>query len=503
MIKATLLTITCIIGVPGLFSQDNIKLRKILPIIDSLYKAASIKHHLPGMVYGIVYNGQLVQTGETGNSNISLQLLADSSSAFHIASMTKSFTAMAILQLRDKGKLSLDEPAYLYIPELKNQKAASPDAAPITIRHLLTHSAGFPEDNPWGDRQLAISNAQMITMIKKGISFSNPPGIAYEYSNFAYALLGYIIKKISGKYYVDYITDQVLRPLGMTNTYFEYADVADNKLAHGYRWLNNNWAEQPMLHNGAYGAMGGMITTMTDFVKYLSMHLAAWPPSSDNKNYVLKKSSLREMHHPWQLRDLDTAFAYRPGKKCPIVTAYGYGLRWSKDCEGKIMIGHSGGLPGFGSNWTFMPDYGLGVVCFANSTYAPASVINANILDTLIKLAHLSPRPIPVSPILEQRRNELIKLLPGWLNAPSSGIFAENFFHDYFTDSLKKDAMEIFQQAGKITGSTPIVAENNLRGYFILEGEKSDIKIYFTLTPETPALVQEYRIHQINKGERK
>jgi CubicO group peptidase (beta-lactamase class C family) len=413
--------------------------------------------------------------------------------------MTKSFTAMAIVQLRDKGKLQLDDPAYLYIPELKNQQMASADAPPITIRNLLTHSAGFPEDNPWGDRQRAVTDSQMMAMIKKGISFSNPPGMTYEYSNLGFAMLGYIIKKVSGKSYVDYITQNILLPLGMNSTSFEYSQVAENKLAHGYRWLNNDWVEQPMLHNGAYGAMGGMITTLSDFVKYVSMHLSAWPPSSDAKKYILKNSSLREMQKPWQLRGLDMAFTYASGRACPTMTGYGYGLRWSKDCEGKVIVGHSGGLPGFGSNWSFMPDFGLGVICFANSTYAPVSALNGDILDTIVRLAHLQPRPVAVAPILEQRKNQLLQLLPGWNNARSSGIFAENFFLDYFTDSLKKEAGLIFTKAGKITGVKPFVAENNLRGYFIIEGEKANIKVYFTLTPETPPLIQEYKITEMAK----
>ncbi|MEJ7739214.1 MAG: serine hydrolase domain-containing protein [Chitinophagaceae bacterium] len=484
----------------ALLSQEQASISKTLPVIDSLYKAHSVKYNLPGMVYGVIYNGKLVQSGNTGYGNIPKKYFADSSSAFHIASMTKSFVAVAILQLRDQGKLRLDDPVYLYIPELKNQKLPSADAPPITIRNLLTHSAGFPEDNPWGDRQLDVSDEEMIAMIKKGISFSNAPGISYEYSNMGFAMLGYIIKKVTGQGYVDYITLHILRPLGMNNTWLEYSKVAENKLAHGYRLLNGVWVEQPMLHNGAYGAMGGMITTMSDFAKYVSMHLSAWPPSSDRKNVVLKNSSLREMHKLWQLRGLDPAFTFGGGKACPTVTGYGYGLRWSQDCEGKTMVGHSGGLPGFGSNWSFLPDYGLGVVCFANSTYAPAAVINTNILDTLVKLAGLHPRPVAISPILEQRKNELIKLLPGWDNATSSGIFAENFFFDYFVDSLKKEATEIFTKAGKIKGFKPFVPENNLRGYFIIEGERSDVKVYFTLTPETPALIQEYSINEIKKG---
>jgi hypothetical protein len=111
-----------------------------------------------------------------------------------------------------------------------------------------------------------------------------------------------------------------------------------------------------------------------------------------------------------------------------------------------------------------------------------------------VKLAKLQPRQLPPSSILTQRRNEIVKLLPDFSAAKSSGIFAENFFLDYFTDSLKKEAAAIFEKAGKITNVNEVVPENQLRGYFTIDFEKGKAQINFTLTPETPALIQEYHI---------
>jgi hypothetical protein len=177
-----------------------------------------------------------------------------------------------------------------------------------------------------------------------------------------------------------------------------------------------------------------------------------------------------------------------------LVSSYGFGLRWSKDCKGRTFVGHTGGLPGFGSNWVMLTDYGVGVIAFSNLTYANASAINMQVLDTLVALAGLKPRKIPVSPILEQRKKELVALLPGWENARDSKIFAENFFLDYFVDSLKKEAAEIFARAGKIIRAGEFQADNKLRGSFILEGERGNIEVRFTLTPGNPALIQEYHI---------
>lgn len=170
-----------------------------------------------------------------------------------------------------------------------------------------------------------------------------------------------------------------------------------------------------------------------------------------------------------------------------------------KDCDGKTYISHSGGLPGFGSQWRIMPEYGIGVVAFANRTYSPFGTVNLRVLDTLIKLAGLQPSQLPPSAILEKRKNELVKLLPDWNKAEQSGIFAENFFPDYPIDTLKMQARDLYTKAGKIISVKEMKAENQLRGSFVLQGEKKDIEIYFTLSPENPPLIQEYHIRELPK----
>lgn len=481
---------------PAAFTDPD-RLKKIeatFPVIDALYKKYAEDNHWPGMAYGIVVDGKLVYTGNFGYTDLELKTPVTAKSDFRIASMTKSLTAMAILKLRDEGKLKLDDPAYLYIPEMKNNKYLTKDAAPITIRHLLTHAAGYPEDNPWGDRQLAVSDEQLLNIYRKGVSFSNNPGQGYEYSNLGFATLGYILKKVSGKTYEDYITENILKPLGMTHTYWEYTKVPKAQLALGYRWLDGKWIAQPLLHDGAYGAMGGLITTIEDFYKYMAVHMNAWPIRDDAEAGPVKRSSIREMQYPWDVSYLTANAHTTTGRLCPTVAAYAYGLRWAKDCDNKVYVGHTGGLPGFGSNWNILPDYGVGVVSFANLTYANAGRANLIALDTLVALSGIKPRELPGSAVLEKRKNELVKLLPNWADPQATGIFADNFFMDYFPDKLKAEATAIYTKAGKIISVGEVVPENNLRGYFIMKGEKANIRVSFTLTPENPALVQAYSI---------
>jgi hypothetical protein len=200
------------------------------------------------------------------------------------------------------------------------------------------------------------------------------------------------------------------------------------------------------------------------------------------------------MQQPWTFNNLNSHFSYNGTDVCPMVSMYAYGIRWTKDCKGRTMVGHTGGLPGFGSNWMILPDYGVGVICFANLTYASTATMNAQALDTMIGLAHLTPRAVPVSTILMQRQKELAALLPEWKGAKESGIFAVNFWQDYFVDSLRKEAEALYARVGKIVRVGEMHAENGLRGWFLLEGERGDIEVRFTLTPEPEPRIQEFHM---------
>ncbi|MGW8284076.1 MAG: serine hydrolase domain-containing protein, partial [Gemmatimonadota bacterium] len=334
----------------------------------------------------------------------------------------------------------------------------------ITIRHLLTHSAGFPEDNPWGDRQLADSDAELMELIAGGVSFSNVPGIAFEYANLGFALLGQIVQVVSGMDFRDYTREHIFEPLGMTSTVWEYENAPMDRLALGYAWQDEAWVNIPLEHHGSFGAMGGLITSIEDFNAYVALHVSAWPPRSEPDTGPLKRSSLREMHQPWRFASLIPDFEYPDGRKCPSVRAYGYGLRWQEDCDGRVMIGHTGGLPGFGSNWLMMPEYGLAVMSFDNRTYGGTSTLNMAVLDSIIAVTGIEPRKLPASEILTRRKNQLFALFPDWEGAEDSGIFADNFFKDNRLSDIVEATRKVYENAGGITGAGPVVPENQLRG---------------------------------------
>lgn len=308
--------------------------------VAQMFREYGERQHMPGLAYGVLVDGNLVLSGGFGFANLDTQAPADTRSLFRIASMSKSFTALAILQLRDAGKLNLDDPASAYLPEMAGLTYLTTDAPTITIRHLMTHSAGFPEDNPWGDRQLADADEELMALIANGVSFSNVPGVEYEYSNLGFALLGQIVQAVSGMEFQDYTRQYIFEPLGMRHTVWEYEQAAAERLALGYDWQDESWINIPLEHHGAFGAMGGLITSIEDFATYVALHLAAWPPRSDPDDGPLRRSSLREMHHPWRFASLMSDFRYPNGRQCPAARAYAYGLSWMRECDDKVMIGH-------------------------------------------------------------------------------------------------------------------------------------------------------------------
>ena len=473
------------------FNQSNRleRLRTALPEVEKLFSDFAQKNQIPGYAFGIVLDGQLAFRGAGGEINLVKKYKASPSALFRIASMTKSITAMAILQLRDAGKLSLGDPVSKFLPEMALVTPLSTDAPPPTIFNLLTMTAGFPEDNPWGDRQLEDSEQEFKEFLRSGISFSTIPSSGYEYSNLGYAMLGSIISRVAGMPYQKYIEETIFKPLGMNDTHWEYEGLPEKTLALGYRWEDKQWKLEPMLHDGVYGAMGGLITSIEDYGKYLAFHLSAWPARNSPESGPVSRGSVREMHKMTEPR-LNADARDREGNPCPLMIAYGYGLRIQKDCKGVLQVAHSGGLPGFGSNFTFLPEYGIGVILFANRTYAPATAANNQVLQAIQRIAALEPRQLPVSDILALRKEQVFRLLQSWEVRPGEDFLAENFFLDSDLEHRRIEAENIFATTGKPLEAGPLVPENQLRGTFRIRCEKRSVEVFFSLSPEKDPKVQ-------------
>ncbi len=471
-------------------SARDATLRAALPDVDRIMREFTTREHIPGAAWGVIIDGRLAHIGVTGYREVPSKSPVDSNTVFRIASMTKSFTAMAILKLRDAGKLSLDDPAERYVPELARLKYPTTDSPKITIRHLLSHAGGFPEDNPWGDQQLARTDEELSQMIKRGIPFSNAPGVAYEYSNYGFAILGRIVTRVSGMPYNDYVATNILRPLGMRSTTLSPASVPANRLAHGYRWEDEQWKEEAQLPDGAFGPMGGMLTSLSDLGSYVSAFLAAWPPRDGAETGPLRRASLREMQQ-----------VSRPGASSAVRDAtgnlrlntggYGFGLRVSTNCSFAHVVAHSGGLPGFGSQMRWLPEYGVGIIAFGNRTYSGWSQPIDSAMAALAKTGGLQFRmPVP-APALIAARAQVTQLVLNWDDKLARSLAAENLFLDRSIVRRAADVAALRSKAGSCSaGSGFAFVENALRGQWILPCERGNLLVSITLAPTTPTQVQ-------------
>ena len=398
----------CVLGVVG--GESFVATQSNYADVDRLFEDFAAANHVPGAAWGIVVDGRLVHSGAAGFRELDTKSTPNADTVFRIASMTKSFTAMSVLKLRDEGKLSLDDPAERYVPELASLKYPTTDSPKITIRHLLSHSTGFPEDNPWGDQQLSISDERFSAMLRGGIPFSNAPGLAYEYSNYGFMILGRVVSRVSGIPYADYVSANILKPLGMTSTTLEPSAVPPNRLAHGYRWEDERWKEERQLPHGAGGSMGGMLTSINDLSKYVSVYLSAWPPHDGPETAPIRRASLREMQQLWRpagatvTRDASGAVQLTNG-------GYAFGLRVSQTCSFRYIVSHTGGLPGFGSIMQWLPDYGVGIIAFGNLTYTGWTRVVTNAFDALAKDGRITPRPVQPSKALTDAQANVSRLV--------------------------------------------------------------------------------------------
>jgi CubicO group peptidase (beta-lactamase class C family) len=458
--------------------------------VDRLLTAFATQNHVPGAAWGIVVDGEVAHVGTTGLRELASKSPVDRDSVFRIASMTKSFTAMSILKLRDEGKLSLEDPAERYVPELKGLAYPTTDSPRITIRHLLSHAEGFPEDNPWGDQQLADTEEQLSGMLRAGLPFSNAPGVAYEYSNFGFAILGRVVANVSKMKYTDYVAANILKPLGMTSTTLEPKEVPAAKLAHGYRWEDEQWKEEPLLSNGSFGSMGGMLTSVRDLSRYVGVFLAAWPPHDGPETAPVRRASLREMQQVW--RPAPASVTRDPAGGIQLnAGGYGFGLRVSQSCSFRHVVAHGGGLPGFGSIMTWLPEYGVGIVAFGNLTYTSWGRVATTAFDTLVKIGGIRPRSPRPSPALTAARDDVSKLIVRWDDAAAEKMAAGNLFLDRSKARRKAEIDALRTNVGACTppGGFDVV-ENALRGQWTMSCERGRLQVAITLAPTMPPTVQ-------------
>ncbi len=275
------------------------ELDKLRPQFESVLK----QHGIVGGGFALVRDQGQAQTIAFGEARADSHRRIDDATVYNWASITKTMTAIAILQLRDRGKLSLDDPAVRYVPELREVHDSFGSIDAITIRQLLTHSAGFRNPTwPWDCDDPSNCDwqpfeptrwAQVAAMLPyTHIAFA--PGSRWSYSNLGYVFLGQIIERLSGDDFEVYIDKNILKPLGMTESYFDVAPYfLEDHVSASYLRAGAKLAPQPFnFDTGITTSNSGLKAPITDMAKYLRFLIG--DPANPRYEIVLKRSSLEE-----------------------------------------------------------------------------------------------------------------------------------------------------------------------------------------------------------------
>ncbi len=467
------------------------------PEIDALFAKFQTDAHVPGLVYGVVKDGKLVYVKANGVQELTEKRPVTPDTLFRIASMTKAFTALSILKLRDDGKLSLDDLAEKHIPEMKGWKYPTVDSPRIRVRDLLQHVGGFVTDDPWGDRQQVLPEADFTTMIKAGVPFSRTPQMAHEYSNFGYALLGRIVTKSSGMPYKEYVNQTILIPLGMSSSGYEVTDWPIDRRAIGYSWENDAWAEEPTMKDGAFNSMGGLQVSANDYAKWVAFLLSAWPPRDDADNGPVKRATVREMAQGLNFVTVANRTGASGATACKQAAAYAMGWRVAQDCDLGLTMAHGGGYPGYGSHIMLMPEYGVGVFAMANRTYAGPSAPAWDSAVAMHKAGLLKKREVPVSAAVAKAHEAAQKAYSVGSLAPIEDTLAMNFVMDRSADNWEKELAGLKTQVGECAKVDSLKADSAMSGTYRWSCERGEIDGQLLLAPTNPPTIQAWRMRVV------
>jgi CubicO group peptidase (beta-lactamase class C family) len=352
-------------------------------LVDNLYGDMKGKV-VPAASVLVARDGKIIYKKAFGYQNIGQKTMATPETKFRIGSITKQFTASAILRLQEEGKLQITDKLSKYLPDF-------PRGDEVTIHHLLTHTSGihsYTGKSDFMDKVTApISTSDLISYFKND-PYDFNPGDEFRYNNSGYFLLGYIIEKVSGKSYPQYLKDNFFTPLQMTNTGVHEASLKLEHEATGYEKSGAGFKPSANWNMTWAGGAGALYSTVEDLYK--------WNEAVFNGK-VLKPESMKAAFTPVKLNN----------GQAPSGTSYGYGW-FLGDFRGEQIIQHGGGLHGFISQLSRYPKENLTVVILTN--IAPPEVnMDANPIAEFYLYDKMDAQPsysVKASPVVDVKNYE-------------------------------------------------------------------------------------------------
>ena len=334
-----------------------------------------LERGLPGVAVGVVADQDLVWATGFGLADTSAKTKMAPATKFRMASHSKLFTATAVMQLREQGKLRLDDPVAKYLPWFSVVKAENDDP-PITIEELLTHSSGLPREAGahWTTFDFPTSEDLRSLIPARVAPFA--PEVRWKYSNLAYSVAGMIVEAVSGQRYADYVQREIFQPLGMGATSVD-KNVAGLAVGYGRRMPDGTRATNPFIDARGMAAATGITSTVEDMAKFASAQFRKGPRGGAQ---ILSTGSLREMH---RVRVLENNWTQG--------NAIGFAVRKAGD---KIYVSHGGSYPGYQTNTMLWLDGKVAVIVLTNADDGNPGGLATELMNTVgAAVAKASARP--------------------------------------------------------------------------------------------------------------
>ncbi|WP_413601451.1 serine hydrolase domain-containing protein [Curtobacterium sp. Curtsp57] len=459
--------------------------------IDALFRDRVERGVAPSSVWGVFDADGLVASGGHGDRGDGAA--PDADTVYRIASCTKSVTAATLLGLVADGLVSLDAPITDFVPAFADVQLPTPDSPVPTLRMLLTMSAGFPTDDPWGDRQEPISDDALDAVLHTGLLFDSVPGTCFAYSNLGYALLGRAIAVVAGRPFTQVASDAVLRPLGLDDTVFAAAD-ARRFVVVGARPHDGSWEPLPISGPGAFSPIGGLFSTVTDLSRWARHLSSAFTPirTGDAAEAGPVSPADRRLMQQAMRQIPRSAF---PGAKRPI--GYGFGLFVEHDDDHGSIVSHSGGYPGFSAHMRWSVQTGLGVVAFENATQAKVSVPTETAHDLLLAAGAATAgtthrSPVTVLPETRAAQGAVSRLLSAWSEDVADAICTPNVALDVPYDRRRSAIAEAVRTVGADLSAAPVAEQSSTPTHlrWWLPGTNGRLRVEIRLAPLAAGLVQ-------------
>ena len=333
--------------------RDDPGVSSALHVLETWVDAQLAYERIPGISMGVVHDQELIWSKGFGYADVERMAPATPRTIYSICSISKLFTSIGVLQLRDRGHLRLDDPVATHLPWFAIQETY-PGAAPITIEGLLTHSAGLPREAafPYWTEASFPTSEQIIQEVSNQETLY-PARTYYQYSNLGLTLAGEIVTQVSGEPYADYVQRNILDPLGLDDTSPEIPDAhRGGQLATGYGSFRRDGtrATLPFYHVEGIAPAAGYASTVEDLAKFASWQFGILEHGGDE---VLAANTLREMQ---RVHWLDPNWRTTRG--------LGFGVWRSDD---KTFVGHGGSCPGYRTQLAMRPQEQFAAIFMTNA----------------------------------------------------------------------------------------------------------------------------------------